>query len=57
MRRMIEERLAELRWALKEMEPLVQLASLSTNNSVLRPTRSIKEHQVEALFPTRIIDG
>src|SRR2546426_12814384 len=31
--------------------------SISTHNFVLRPTRSIKEHQVEPLFPTRIIDG
>src|SRR2546422_6642463 len=40
LRRMIKERFAELRWALKDTEPLVHLASFSTHNFVLRPTRS-----------------
>ncbi len=36
---------------------MVHPVSFSTHNSVLRQTRSIKEHQVEALSPFRIIDG
>jgi hypothetical protein len=39
-----------------ETSPTVYPVSFSTYIG-LRPTRSIKEHQVEAPFPLRIIDG